>query len=685
LISLVFVLLLFVHAGHSDPFDTWTLGYQSPPFVTLSEVACGNGLFIAVGFAGTNLVSETSSDGVNWIMHEPAPLPDKLVYGNGLFVAAGSEGPATSADGLTWVLQKSQAWTNGFLSGIGYGNGLFVVLGGFGLGGSNATTCILTSQDGTNWVRHQLPISNELDSIAYGNGQFVAVGPSQIATSTDGTNWVLRNSGGLPYLNAIAYGNGQFVAGGNYGSEVIASADGTAWTAHQSAANGISTVAFGNGQFVAVEFGGGQIMSSADGVTWVRRFTGAWAVNRVAFGNGQFVAIGERAILTSRDGANWTLRQSGCQGQVGRLGYLGGEFVALSDCGTILTSTDGTTWMQHLTGDQVPQASLSAITYGNGQFVASSASNIVTSTDGTSWIQHPSPTPFGLYEIAYGSGQFVGLAQDETGTTNIFFSSPDGTNWTPRFVVSWPWTFSSQGFNSIVYANGQFVAVGGWEDLSSGASQANIATSTDGMHWTPQQLTATTNILRGVTYGRGQFVAVGGHVIVYDGYPHVGEDIGSIITSADGTNWVLQLDGVIGDQVAYGNGQFIVASHWSTILASSDGLNWTQHRLVQPSWQRYPGPLTYGNGHFVFCNRNGYDNSIWQSGSIIMLSILPRTAPGLLSLYLEGPTGLDYTIQRSTDLIYWQTVTNISSAQPTNIIFNALPACRTMFYRAYSQ
>jgi hypothetical protein len=369
-----------------------------------------------------------------------------------------------------------------------------------------------------------------------------------------------------------------------------------------------------------------------------------------------------------------------CAGKVS-VSYLNGQFVALTDCGTIFTSTDGATWSPRQTGAQTQQASISAITYGNGQFVAVTASNIVTSKDGTNWVQHPGAVQPALYDIAYGNGQFVGLARDETFSTYSFFSSPDSTNWTLRFVVDWPFTFSDRGFNRIVYGNRQFIAVGGWEDFTTGASRANIATSPDGVNWAQQQA-ATTNVLHDVAYGNGLFVAIGGHVIVEYGYPHVGEDVGSIVTSTDGTNWVLRQDGIVVDRVAYGNGQFIAASTASTILASRNGINWTQHHLIQPSWDRYPGPLAYGNGHFIFCNNNGYDDSIWQSDSILRLSIAPSGAAGLLSLSLEGPMGLDYMIQSSTDLVAWTNLTNFTSTQSGSII--SVPgASANAFYDAH--
>jgi len=70
------------------------------------------------------------------------------------------------------------------------------------------------------------PQCNDLYSVAYGNGQFVAVGEySAILMSPDGATWTSKNSGSTYPLNAVAYGKspsvgqaGQFVAVGAYGT-----------------------------------------------------------------------------------------------------------------------------------------------------------------------------------------------------------------------------------------------------------------------------------------------------------------------------------------------------------------------------------------------------------------------------------------------------------------------------------
>src|SRR5207247_8312805 len=133
---------------------------------------------------------------------------------------------------------------------------------------------------------------------------------------------------------------------------------------------------------------------------------------------------------------------------------------------------------------------------------------------------------------------------------------------------------------------------------------------------------ATGCVLTAIAYGNGQFVAVGG-------------DNGAVVTSTDGVHWVRRL---------YGSSIFGPEYHWLSGIA-------------------------YGNGRFVAVGDFG---EIWESGSIITLEITTNTDTGPLTLSLEGPSGLDYTIQTSADLVSWRDVTKITSAQSTKVILDGL-------------
>src|SRR2546430_1916893 len=67
-----------------------------------------------------------------------------------------------------------------------------------------------------SWVRRTAPTPNSaLNSIAYGNGTFVAVGDNSfIVRSADGIVWTTSIAGAYGTLKRVRFLNGQFVAVG---------------------------------------------------------------------------------------------------------------------------------------------------------------------------------------------------------------------------------------------------------------------------------------------------------------------------------------------------------------------------------------------------------------------------------------------------------------------------------------
>jgi hypothetical protein len=383
--------------------------------------------------------------------------------------------------------------------------------------------------------------------------------------------------------------------------------------------------------------------------------------NGVVYANDLWVAVGGR-IVTSRDGVNWVQRQSGTS--LAAVAFGNGQFVAVGLSGTILTSADAVNWVQRQSGTHVDLAS---IAYGNGRFVANGSS--VTNGD---WLA-------------------------VTGT------SPDGAEWTEwhSVLTSGAGSGSPNLISRVVYGNGQFVAVG---QVGSVTPQGYpvvtpiILTSGDGLTWVQPTLglSATNAALNDIAFGNGEFVAVGG--TCRSEYRDSCYDVSRIIlTSTDGVNWTERFESGTGVQpeppfeiVAYGNGQY-VALGLNLPLTSRDGMNWVQHEALtqlSPGVIAYlnglsPGVIAYFNGHFLVAGSGG---TTFQSGNIIRLAVATNPSTDLLSLSLEGAVGLVYSIQSSSDLISWRTVTNFTSTQPSTIIFGALPAfSQRTFYRAFSQ
>src|SRR5439155_1650028 len=179
---------------------------------------------------------------------------------------------------------------------------------------------------------------------------------------------------------------------------------------------GLSAIAYAQEEVVAVGWPGA-ILTPADGVNWVQRQSNIHAGTNselygIAYGNGGVVAVGKAKENT------------GTKGDV------------LSSP-VILTSADGVNWLSQVLGAQ-PYTRINAVTYGNGQFVAVGAGYspdlleagraiILTSTDGTNWVQHQSAATTGLHAVTYASGQFV-----TAGSRGGILTSLDGVTWVKR-------------------------------------------------------------------------------------------------------------------------------------------------------------------------------------------------------------------------------------------------------------
>lgn len=488
----------------------------------------------------------------------------------------------------------------------------------------------------------------EVRGIAYGNGQFVAVGQSgKLATSSDGKAWVNRNGGFQgSSIYGVAYGNGLFVAVGSSG-KLATSSDGAVWTQRQSSfeAPTIWSVTYGNGLFIAVG-DSGKLTTSSDGVNWMPVATGAAHLYGITYGNGLFVAVGQSGtIVTSPDGLTWTARSSDFGTSiVYGVAYGNGLFVAVGQSGKLCVSHDGITWLPQPSGFGTTQINgviatdklflavghdgkvaislngydwelqaggfdltdtLFAAAYGNDLFIVVGAVGgralTGTSHDGATWTKHTARVASRvLQSVAYGDGQFVAAY-----TASVFYTSPDGVSWVPRGT-----TLFNRMIQGIAYGNGQFVAVG---------YGGMVATSPDGVNWTEHLTVIGLLNLHGVAYGNGLFV--------------VGGDSGRLITSPDGVNWTQRSSSFVGEAIvgiAYGNGQFVAAGQSGKLATSLDGINWTQRS-----------------------SSFGSTSTIWS-------------VTHAAGLFVAGST--DGKIATSVDGINW--IQRISSFGPTDSIFS---------------
>src|SRR6266850_4866559 len=332
------------------------------------------------------------------------------------------------------------------------------------------------------WNIRTAPSSNHLQGVAYGHGLFVAVGDQNtILTSPTGTDWMQRTSG-VSVLHSATTGNGWFVAGGQEAALIRSSRDGINWT------NGIGTTGlqrvFGfthaNNLFVGVGRGtrsdnsfSSYVVTSRNAIDWDYPFlptTNTLLTNTllaVTHGTNLFVAVGETGtIITSTDGTTWTVRNSGTLASLRAIAFHQSRFIAAGDGGIVLASPDGISW------SAAPPASfdIRALASGPGALVAvgsfGSSGRLQASPDGLSWPGTSRAFGQPLNAIVYGPGSFVA-----SGDGGLILQSEDSANyWTKPSSGYWEEPYWSLG--QLPSSNQAAIVLinPGWKALAFGSS-----------------------------------------------------------------------------------------------------------------------------------------------------------------------------------------------------------------------
>lgn len=285
-----------------------------------------------------------------------------------------------------------------------------------------------------NWKSSHVPFTSTWESVAYGNGTYVAVnrnGSNRAVYSTDGITW---NTSTLPAeyrLEGLAFGNGKFVAVDRGSNQAVYSTDGINWTATTLPASASwQDVTYGGGKFVAIASNYNDVHPAAystDGITWTgSSMPSAANWNCVAYGDGKFVAViddlrNDKGIAAySTDGITWTETTVPAGLRCYCLAYGDGKFVALDVEGTSaegartgIYSADGINWSTML----MPSAGeWDALAFGDGMFVAicgasgDGSAKAAYSYDGIRWALGSMPETAIWSDVVYGGGKFVAIS-----------------------------------------------------------------------------------------------------------------------------------------------------------------------------------------------------------------------------------------------------------------------------------
>lgn len=478
--------------------------------------------------------------------------------------------------------------------------------------------------------RNPVPQGSTLYGVAFGAGQYVAVGRSgTVMTSPDGITWTVTTHGTADLLK-VRFLNNQFVAVGASGT-VLTSPDGMDWTVRDPGLiSALCDIAYRNGLYVAVGRCAAITTSSDNGETWTPGDFSVYVswVTGIAYQQGVFMAVGsDGTILTSSDGVNWTYQPQPTTELFTGIVSGARRLVIVGNAGNILTSTDyGATWT---TAATVPDTCFSSVSYEGGMFLALGSKTthdihgdhvygvLSTSVDGTTW----ATTTFGyweqLYGAAHGGGTFVIVGYAGTVRT-----SPDAVNWTKQNGDT------SIMFTDVAYGNGTFVAAGYHPEQYQPAALR----STDGSIWSPMTIGSAGALVFSVIYTGndlqpGFFLASAGKILTSEdaitwaaaplpvnkqirglaagGGAYVGVGDGTIIRSDDAHNWTAVLSGSAANlvAVAYGNGLFVAVADKGTIMRSSDrGATWSTE--TSGTTENLKG-ITFGKGIFAVVGSGG--------------------------------------------------------------------------------
>ena len=279
---------------------------------------------------------------------------------------------------LTWTIVPQNPMLS-YVESVAYGNGKFIAVGRKGREvGPNR---MAYSTDGITWTATSVlsGYDFEIDNITFCGGRFFVSGwPGSMASSIDGENWTVVVSNLREDFRGPVYGDGKWVFV-TYEGRIMYSTDGVTWKngVNRSSVSQFTGVGYGGGKFVATSWSGGKMAYSTDGITWtvVPEVYGTGPIRGIAYGDGKFVVGGWGRIFYSADGVTWTevMFSEGStfyDSPVLHICYGGGKFVATGDGNRMAYSTDGITWTGATFDLFSGEANVRGIVFGNARFVA---------------------------------------------------------------------------------------------------------------------------------------------------------------------------------------------------------------------------------------------------------------------------------------------------------------------------
>ena len=691
---------------HSPDGWRWELVLQEPTEFALSDVAYGQGVYVAVG----NGHILTSPDGVSWVeRRNDLSHLYAVAFGAGRFYAVGEDGAIySSSDAMEWIDQSiSHELLDGYrdrgtgdfdardLHGVTVAGGFALAVGSGGLRVSSGRPVVGTPaapaarldikerQYAPEHSRVRDAAGRRFAGLTYSGEHFVGVGGGEILTSADGVRWekVVSANESLPIehfthgLRDVAFGNGRFVAVGSWG-ECRYSENGRDWFRVSLDDFEVRAVTFGSGMFLLVG-DAGRVYRSLDGVAWERIHTDVSNdLVGVAHGAGRFLVVGSDGLALSGTGTGeWTRRRTPTRETLHDVIWAGGRFVAAGEGGSLVYSGDGITWRTgNIEGVESDRSSRSrdyihfrGFAHNGSRYVAVAAldsrasvgrlHSFYSSEDGENWIPRGAergPGYADVLDVAYGNGRFVavGTGGRHGHAAGTIYLSEDGVDW--RVVT--PFYGSSGIATDDGYSDWHGVPWSGADliELVQADGRFVALLDVDPSPTRHKGLVATS--LEGFVWrhARGEF-GRSDHALAHDGRQFLAVGAGAGV-STDGVNWV----GIASDQkwtrskaVAIADGLYVAVGYEGAVEISRDAMKWERQASVTA---RTLHAIVNGAGLFVAVGDNGVvqyssDGRSWHVTEPVTEVPLYDIAYGV-GVYIA--VGTDNTYLRSTNGKSWQ-------------------------------
>jgi hypothetical protein len=283
----------------------------------------------------------------------------------------------------------------------------------------------------TNWYERTSPTTNQLNGVSFGTwtpSTFVVAGSqTTFLTSSNGADWVAASAGGpASTLFCAAYVNGKYFLGGTGPAVLRYSTDGINWTNGFTATGQIYGILPG---FPGLAVAHSDANNTSFSLTFNPNTPFTFTSNALPTTNALF-AIANTVVPTAR-------------------ALPGAFFVAVGDHGTIITSTNGTNWVLRNSGTTL---ALRAVVYHQGRmFVGGDSGIVLTSSDGISWAS-AAPTSFDIRGLASSGNAIVAVGKYASiGKVHV---SKDGFTW-PGSATEF-----SEPLNAVAFGQSSFLAVG---------------------------------------------------------------------------------------------------------------------------------------------------------------------------------------------------------------------------------